>query len=368
MSGRNGKSIKRVLLRSPSPDRLHRSSAMPSVLGDAYPALSFDMLPLRDFLEADPRPTFAIDLSNTPVDKFDLSGIAYANSPMRGSHCYQSLLNKQNNDPSSTDDTSEFWSWALDRTGLQYGVDFNSYSFKGMRWNRISQRSRWRIISGADSLRLEGSGQEVQNHHSTPKPALANSSEDNEDNAHETKMQIKLHLPSASNPGVPVNNMAKMSPVSTDPLDWTKSEEPANMSRHVRLARSLDWSKTSLGPMSTWSQEFRKACIFLMVDPRPASLIWGPDRNMLWNEAYIEVVGKRHPEKFGLPFKDVYPEVSGFYDYFTMIERTGQGLTKEDSEFQLTRNGFTEETYFSLTLIPIYGGIGVGGVYNPVST
>lgn len=87
---------------------------------------------------------------------------------------------------------------------------------------------------------------------------------------------------------------------------------------------------------------------------------------MLSTSRYVEIVGNRHPERFGWPFRDVFPEVLHFLQYFREIEETHKSISQEDSEFHLTRNGFVEETYFSFSLIPIFEKTRLTGIYNPV--
>jgi hypothetical protein len=70
------------------------------------------------------------------------------------------------------------------------------------------------------------------------------------------------------------------------------------MSEHVAFARTVDWASTPLGPMDKWSVQFREIVNLLMRNPHPASLFWGEELTMLYNEAYrIEVVGNKHPAR-----------------------------------------------------------------------
>lgn len=71
--------------------------------------------------------------------------------------------------------------------------------------------------------------------------------------------------------------------------DWTADEEPSGLTEFQRFARGVDWSKTGLGPMNSWSAELRRSLIFMLVDPRPASLLWGPDRVAVYNEQSVVI-------------------------------------------------------------------------------
>ncbi len=43
--------------------------------------------------------------------------------------------------------------------------------------------------------------------------------------------------------------------------------------------------------------------------PFPMFMVIGPDRRLVYNEAYIPILGARHPSALGKPFFEVWPEV-----------------------------------------------------------
>lgn len=53
--------------------------------------------------------------------------------------------------------------------------------------------------------------------------------------------------------------------------DWT---EDLPKTDHVRFFRETDWSKSSLGPLSTWSPTLRLFTGFVLADSRAACLWW----------------------------------------------------------------------------------------------
>lgn len=56
--------------------------------------------------------------------------------------------------------------------------------------------------------------------------------------------------------------------------DWT---EDLPKTDHVRFFRETDWSKSSLGPLSTWSPTLRLFTGFVLADSRAACLWWYAD-------------------------------------------------------------------------------------------
>lgn len=117
----------------------------------------------------------------------------------------------------------------------------------------------------------------------------------------------------------------------TSSFDWTAESVPDDASPHVMLARSIDWSQTSLGPMSSWSSScLRNAANLLMATPAPAILLWGPDFRFLYNEAYISVAGAKHPAVFGQPAKSRLTEAWNLFEPFIQrCKHAGLGATFE---------------------------------------
>ena len=65
------------------------------------------------------------------------------------------------------------------------------------------------------------------------------------------------------------------------------------------LIGSRDWSKTQLGPLETWPSSL-KTMIGVMLGSRfPMMLGWGPDLLEFYNDAYVPVLGGKHPASLG---------------------------------------------------------------------
>lgn len=72
--------------------------------------------------------------------------------------------------------------------------------------------------------------------------------------------------------------------------DWTVTHPEGDLAPHVIFARSIDWSTTPLGDMSTWSREFRQICNHLMANPHPAALFWGEEVNRIFLSSYAMIL------------------------------------------------------------------------------
>ncbi|KAI9150441.1 Hybrid signal transduction histidine kinase K [Paramyrothecium foliicola] len=149
--------------------------------------------------------------------------------------------------------------------------------------------------------------------------------------------------------------------------DWTVANPKGMLSPHLQYARTIDWATTPLGSMEKWSPEFRQAANLVMCNPHPAALFWGSELTMLYNEAYAaEVAGNKHPSLMGTGFSGPFSEL---WDYagpvFAECARTGISVRKENDYLPIDRHGLLEETFYSWSFTPLYGGSNrILGFYN----
>ena len=130
--------------------------------------------------------------------------------------------------------------------------------------------------------------------------------------------------------------------------------------------RSLDWSKTPLGPPDTWPQSLRSTVSMLLPSRAQIILFWGPEFTVLYNDAYRPVFGAKHPQALGLPGREAWSEIwaSMLHELLAGVVRTGEAFWGKDLLFELERYGFLEETYFDVSYDPVRGESGeVEGVY-----
>jgi signal transduction histidine kinase/DNA-binding response OmpR family regulator len=133
--------------------------------------------------------------------------------------------------------------------------------------------------------------------------------------------------------------------------------------------RCLDWAATPLGPPSAWPQSLRSAVSILLPSKAQICLFWGPELVKLYNDAYIPVLGLKHPKMLGRPAREVWSEI---WDVLGPLLKgviaTGEAFRARDHPFYLERHGFAEETYFDVSYDPVRDETGeVGGVFCIVS-
>jgi len=136
------------------------------------------------------------------------------------------------------------------------------------------------------------------------------------------------------------------------------------------LIRSMDWSKTPLGPMESWPQSLRSAVSILLPSKAQIVLFWGPDLIALYNDAYSPVLGIKHPWALGRPARECWSEIWDdlLGPLFKNVIATGESFWAKDHQFLLERHGYIEETYFDVSYDPIRDESGrVGGIFCIVS-
>jgi PAS domain S-box-containing protein len=135
------------------------------------------------------------------------------------------------------------------------------------------------------------------------------------------------------------------------PLDDV-TEHPGFLSSGGELGRLIaefDWSKTSLGPIDSWSQVVKTTVALNLRSPVPIVTLWGEDGVMIYNDAYSIFAAGRHPKLLGSKVREGWPEVADFNDNVmkTVFER-GETLSYQDQELTLFRTGVAEQVWMNL--------------------
>jgi signal transduction histidine kinase/CheY-like chemotaxis protein len=132
--------------------------------------------------------------------------------------------------------------------------------------------------------------------------------------------------------------------------------------RHGALAARLphvDWSSTTIGDPAGWPAAWRSTVDLLLDSGFPMCALLGPDLLLVYNEAYVPVLGDKHPA-FGLAVAAVFPEIWAEVEpTFERVLRTGDPVRADDRPFLLWRRGFLERCYFTLSFSAIRDDAGV---------
>lgn len=125
---------------------------------------------------------------------------------------------------------------------------------------------------------------------------------------------------------------------------------PAGGGQLGALVRALDWSKTSLGPISAWPTHL-KAAVNLMLPARAQIVLyWGTEFVALYNDAYAPSIGDKHPRALGRPARESWAEL--WDDLKPLLRRvleTGDTVFAKDRPFYIERHGYPESVYFDIS-------------------
>jgi signal transduction histidine kinase/DNA-binding response OmpR family regulator len=135
------------------------------------------------------------------------------------------------------------------------------------------------------------------------------------------------------------------------------------------LMRSIDWSKTAVGPVETWPQSLRTALSILLETGFPMYIAWGPAFTQFYNDGYRPILGStKHPAAMGASTRETFAEI--WHIIGPMFDGVMRGTATNVYDFllPLDRHGFAEECYFIYSYSPIRQENGeVGGVLVTVT-
>lgn len=137
------------------------------------------------------------------------------------------------------------------------------------------------------------------------------------------------------------------------------------------LIRSMDWSKTGIGPKDSWPQSLLTTASLCLSSNFPMNIVWGLEHVQIYNDAYRVVIGNAHPralgENYRITWASAWPAIG---DSFERALR-GEAVFTENQRMFLNRlgpNRALEETYFTFSHSPIRDESGqVGGLFHPVT-
>ncbi|BDT58196.1 hypothetical protein MasN3_16900 [Massilia varians] len=119
------------------------------------------------------------------------------------------------------------------------------------------------------------------------------------------------------------------------------------------LMAGHDWRTAACGEPGGWEPALQHA-VRQMLDSAVATfIVWGSGETFLYNDAYVPVLGGRHPGALGRPFAEVwpesYPEVAGA----VAQAMAGRTASFTHAPFVVTRNGAEEQAWFSFSYSPL---------------
>ena len=121
----------------------------------------------------------------------------------------------------------------------------------------------------------------------------------------------------------------------------------------VDIIRRFDWAGTSLGPIRQWPDVLVSSTRLILSSPTPIVLLCGVDGVLIYNDAYAAFAGLRHPEIFGLPAEDAWPEIAEWNRHVITMGLAGKPMSQENLYLPLRRPGLQEDAWMNLYYNPL---------------
>lgn len=127
--------------------------------------------------------------------------------------------------------------------------------------------------------------------------------------------------------------------------------------------RAFDWSATPLGPSHRWPATLRTCLRIMLASRQPMWVWWGPELINFYNDAYLSIIGGKHPGALGQPARKVWAEIWPQIQGRINAAMAGESSYSEAELLVMQRNGYAEETYYTFSFSPVPEEDGsIGGI------
>lgn len=328
---------------------------------------------LVDLLEADPRPTFIVDIAGPPRNPGE-SSVAYYNPALSSCPDLVELVE------SARGQHSALWEWATAsflppspskaRRSSPSGYPTSPFYYLNAQWSKCLVHARWLVVgtneqpSSADrprkvrldsergSFGVSGSANKVAC--STPPISIPH---------HDRPLDS---LSSARGPG-------ELEPLTPSPRqsvqpDLVLPKILHDQEPYQNVLTSVDWSSTPLGPLDSWPALLKQTLNQVLADSRPIAIYWGDQYVTIYNEAFSKLCGSKHPRLLGKSLGEVWPEAGAkLKETMLLTAEKRRAIVEEEWRFFMERtNEGCEETYLKWSVVPITEDDKAVGFLHPV--
>ncbi len=121
------------------------------------------------------------------------------------------------------------------------------------------------------------------------------------------------------------------------------------------LIRRYDWDNHPLGNPRQWPLSLKTGIRIMLHSRHPSFIWWTREMYMFHNDAYVPLMGNKHPEGLGAKgyevWAETWPQLGGVLEG---ILRGNEAFYGEEQEVFINRQGYMDETYwtFSYSAMP----------------
>jgi PAS domain S-box-containing protein len=121
----------------------------------------------------------------------------------------------------------------------------------------------------------------------------------------------------------------------------------------VERITAFDWGSTPLGPASGWPRSLKTVVDIVLTAKQPMFLAWGTERTWLYNDAFVPILGKKHPSALGKPSMQVWEEARIDLEPLFNQVFSGEPVHMQGFTVGLDRQGGVEEAIFDFSYTPV---------------
>ncbi|KAK2059199.1 hsp90-like protein [Colletotrichum caudatum] len=289
-----------------------------------------------DLLESDPRPSFVVAIPASPKDSANAE-VVYSNPALASAPALCDVLISI-----TSRDHANFWDWiATQDADLPQSFLYNNHF-----WTRNTVLSKWVVVSSNDlpissepprENRADASGGRVTTSGMLRSQTSAVESMSSREPSQEDILSQPRIIRAATEPPLVLP-------------EFIPDQEP-----FLGMVDSVDWSATPLGPMDRWPSLLHQSYSQILCNSQPTAIYWGNSFTAVYNEAYGEMIGARHPDLMGHSVTEVFPEIAD--QLRDMMKNPGQSRRANNEEvfrfFVEQRDGPPLETYLKWSIVPV---------------
>lgn len=137
------------------------------------------------------------------------------------------------------------------------------------------------------------------------------------------------------------------------------------------MMAAKDWSQTSLGGVEEWPQSLKTCVRIILTSRQPMFVWWGKDLVNLYNDAYCDILGGKHPRVLGIPAAAAWGEIwdTAIAPRVKKCLEDAEGTYDEALRLQVADNGIGFDQVYAEQIFTIfqrlhdrrtYQGTGIG--------
>jgi PAS domain S-box-containing protein len=130
------------------------------------------------------------------------------------------------------------------------------------------------------------------------------------------------------------------------------------------LIDQYKWEQSAIGERNSWPDPLKTSFKICLDSPFPVLVLWGKDFLQLYNDAYCELIGKKHPLEFGTNAKEAWQQ-NTWMEVEPLLQNVleGNSILLDNHKFLSTKNGYPVARIYKVSYSPIYHKDKVEGIF-----